>query len=417
MPPTGSDQYLQAMARIKDWRYDPRLAEEYSAAQRQFDDRHLGQLAQMGQITAQGIADMGNIGAQGISGAFDSYSKGQQLGQEREAHQRRMALSEENLEDMKADRAFMNGPSSSAPGAPSRRDRMNDLKMQKAEEEVNQLKKGRKGNEAVAWSSTNQTDENGYPIMFNRLTGEYVSGKVKVKQKPNADGRAIMMDTVDEKGNPIKKGVVPTAGLVVTPPPKKTDAKQEYDALPPEKQQQIKTIATKVGNYKAAASTVKSGLVEFQKAKTKDEKIRIGQGMLKEMNSMVGSDAVGAEEVKRLGNALEYQIANFTGPGPVMGRDLKGFEKQAFSSISHMENAAGLAQNEIDYLYNRAGSQAAQSPVDPNLRSPGSALAAPGPQTPMPSPSDVDAMNFVRDNPDDPRTPALLAKLKRKGLI
>lgn len=59
-----------------------------------------------------------------------------------------------------------------------------------------------------------------------------------------------------------------------------------------------------------------------------DEKIKVGQGLYKLLNSAEGSDAVGAEEAKRIGSYLEYNIMNFTQPGAIFGRDLKGFTSQ-----------------------------------------------------------------------------------------
>lgn len=63
--------------------------------------------------------------------------------------------------------------------------------------------------------------------------------------------------------------------------------------------------------------------------KTEEQKIKIGQGLLKLLNSAEGSDAVGAEESKRIGDYLEYAMGNLTGPGGLrIGRDLPGFINQ-----------------------------------------------------------------------------------------
>lgn len=59
-----------------------------------------------------------------------------------------------------------------------------------------------------------------------------------------------------------------------------------------------------------------------------DQKTKTGQSLYKLLNSAEGSDAVGAEEAKRLGSYLEYNILNLTQPGAVFGRDLKGFTDQ-----------------------------------------------------------------------------------------
>ena len=61
---------------------------------------------------------------------------------------------------------------------------------------------------------------------------------------------------------------------------------------------------------------------------SEDQKIKTGQSLFKLLNSAEGSDAVGAEEAKRLGSYLEYNLGNFTQPGAFIGRDLKGFTEQ-----------------------------------------------------------------------------------------
>lgn len=61
---------------------------------------------------------------------------------------------------------------------------------------------------------------------------------------------------------------------------------------------------------------------------SEDEKIKVGQGLFKLLNSAEGADAVGAEEAKRVGSYLEYNLGNFTQPGAFIGRDLKGFTNQ-----------------------------------------------------------------------------------------
>ena len=63
--------------------------------------------------------------------------------------------------------------------------------------------------------------------------------------------------------------------------------------------------------------------------KSEEEKVKVGQGLLKLLNSAEGSDAVGAEEAKRIGDYLEFAMGNFTGPGGMrIGRDLPGFVNQ-----------------------------------------------------------------------------------------
>lgn len=61
---------------------------------------------------------------------------------------------------------------------------------------------------------------------------------------------------------------------------------------------------------------------------SEDQKVKVGQGLLKLLNSAEGSDAVGAEESKRLGSFLEYKFLNVKEPGSFIGRDIDLFTQQ-----------------------------------------------------------------------------------------
>lgn len=89
------------------------------------------------------------------------------------------------------------------------------------------------------------------------------------------------------------------------------------------------SILNQIGSYKD----------QFDSAKSTDDKVRVGRQMLKVLNSTEGADAIGAEEAKRLGNALEFQIANFLEPGPMFGRDLEGFSRQVDATLKSIEDS------------------------------------------------------------------------------
>lgn len=74
--------------------------------------------------------------------------------------------------------------------------------------------------------------------------------------------------------------------------------------------------------------------------KSEEEKVKVGQGLLKLLNSAEGADAVGAEESKRIGGYLEYQKGNFFEPGKFWGRDLPSF-------ISQVQNNSDLLADRI----------------------------------------------------------------------
>lgn len=110
MPPRGSDAYLRAMSQTKDWRYDPRAAEEYSDAQRQFGDRQLTQLSQMGDINAAGIERMGDAAASIAPNVTQGYLHGRAFRREEDAHKLRTGLAEEQLRKDHAEDAFWDAP-------------------------------------------------------------------------------------------------------------------------------------------------------------------------------------------------------------------------------------------------------------------------------------------------------------------
>lgn len=94
-----------------------------------------------------------------------------------------------------------------------------------------------------------------------------------------------------------------------------------------------KAAQTKIVQNNVGLANVKSAMDSALKvlqdpAVPEDQKVKTGQGLFKLLNSAEGADAVGAEEAKRIGSYLEYNIGNFTQPGAFIGRDLKGFTDQ-----------------------------------------------------------------------------------------
>ena len=86
-----------------------------------------------------------------------------------------------------------------------------------------------------------------------------------------------------------------------------------------------------------------------------EQKIVQGRQLLKTLNSTEGADAIGAEEAKRLGGLLEYQMMNITQPGPMFGRDLPGFKEQAMATSKNIKNAVQSNQKIIENLTGRKG--------------------------------------------------------------
>lgn len=150
-------------------------------------------------------------------------------------------------------------------------------------------------------------------------------------------------------------------------PPKPIPKATDPDAgLPLDVKEQIKGLSSKNAGKIAIANQMESYLQEFQAAPTEDEKARIGGMMLKVLNSPEGSDAIGVEEAKRLGDALEYNVFDLaagTGmkTGNLHGRDLAGFEKQVTSTIAAVRGGTDRNRSEVDRLYGR---QPGAAPAD-----------------------------------------------------
>lgn len=115
-------------------------------------------------------------------------------------------------------------------------------------------------------------------------------------------------------------------------------------------QTEINAIVAKNASKKSIANQLEADFKEFQNAKTETDKIRIGQQMIKTLNSKEGADAVGTEEANRLAGALEYQKFNVFGAGPMFGRDLPGFEEQVVSTINGIRGGIDLNNSSITDL-------------------------------------------------------------------
>lgn len=110
-------------------------------------------------------------------------------------------------------------------------------------------------------------------------------------------------------------------------------------------------VQTTVGNQ------LKSFLKQFREAKTEDEKIRIGRLALKPLNSLQGPDAVGVEEAKRTGEALDFKLGNITGPGQFVGREVDDFARTLEQAISVVDGSVAENLKSLD-TYNKPVSEA-----------------------------------------------------------
>lgn len=132
-------------------------------------------------------------------------------------------------------------------------------------------------------------------------------------------------------------------------------AKEEFDLLPVQSQEMIKKLAGSSANKETINNQIKGAISQLDNPDiSDDQKLTIGRSLLKTLNSTEGSDAVGAEEANRLGSYLEFKIANFTGPGSFVGRDLDQFIEQTRLTSERIDKAIESNNEAIERLYGRA---------------------------------------------------------------
>ncbi len=249
MPP---NIYNGSSGRINLKGYDPSLAEEAMARQERAQQQQLGQLQDLGQINAKGAAERGAAMADLPGQLVGGYFQGQKDLQHQQTHEQRMALSEEDLANQKAEHEYLDTeiPESTDPTtgqvtpATTNRARERDLRRAKTEEEIAQLKK--KTPKAI-YHATDRTSKSGLPLRFNDETGQYeVAGNEPVKDKSDTkEDKVTLVDDVDDKGNPIKRAVVLKPGQTYAGKPDKTKTPK----IPA-------STATKVGSYDSALKMV-----------------------------------------------------------------------------------------------------------------------------------------------------------------
>jgi hypothetical protein len=151
--------------------------------------------------------------------------------------------------------------------------------------------------------------------------------------------------------------------------------------MPIETRTQIETLSRRVANNRSATNVLDAELKKFNekvRAGDEDAALAVGQGLLKQLNSLQGSDAVGAEEAKRLGSFLEYKMLNFRGKGSFIGRDLDLFSQQLADKLDSARSS--MTRTEADIATLRSGQRPTYGKTD-SLMSPSSGEALAAPQT------------------------------------
>lgn len=173
----------------------------------------------------------------------------------------------------------------------------------------------------------------------------------KVKDTQTAEAHASQLAT--EKAQRGLIGANTTKALTPT---------ETAKDLPIDVKAEVGALSTKNANKISVANQIGSYLEQFRNAKTDDDKARIGGQMLKVLNSPEGADAIGVEEAKRLGDALEYNIFDVKAglgakPGNLVGRDLPGFERQVQATYDAIKGSVDQNRSEVGRLLGRPASQ------------------------------------------------------------
>lgn len=144
----------------------------------------------------------------------------------------------------------------------------------------------------------------------------------------------------------------------------------DIKSLPAEDQEVVKDLAKKNAHKIAIANQIEAVMSKWNQL-SNDQKVTQGRQLIKTLNSIEGSDAVGAEEVKRLGAKLEFAMGNLTNSNPTQfGRDLAGFEEQARLTSQGLRTAITSNDNEIAKRYGKVGIHRDVSalPTDPDMK-------------------------------------------------
>ena len=139
---------------------------------------------------------------------------------------------------------------------------------------------------------------------------------------------------------------------------REANAPLKASELPVDVKSEVTALSGKNAGKVSIGNQIESYLTEFRSAETADDKVRIGRQMLKVLNSPEGADAIGVEEAKRLGDALEYNLFDVGAglgmkTGKLHGRDLGGFEKQAQSTLDAIRGSVKANRDEVGRLLGR----------------------------------------------------------------
>lgn len=132
----------------------------------------------------------------------------------------------------------------------------------------------------------------------------------------------------------------------------RSGSKQTMERLAPEQQAVATGLSQKNASKIAIKNQIDAVMGNWDNL-SDEQKIVQGRQLLKTLNSTEGADAIGAEEAKRLGGLLEFQVFNINQPGPMFGRDLKGFKTQAKDTSTAIGRAVDANRAIIEEMTGR----------------------------------------------------------------
>lgn len=143
-------------------------------------------------------------------------------------------------------------------------------------------------------------------------------------------------------------------------------ASGDITKLAPDERKLVESLSTKTANQIAIKNELDSFISQYDSLNDK-EKITQGRALLKTLNSTQGADAIGVEEARRLGSALEFSLVNLNNPNPLqLGYDLKGFGTQVRQTRDKINETIKRNQFEIDKIMKRTTNQNFDQPMNQN---------------------------------------------------
>jgi hypothetical protein len=129
---------------------------------------------------------------------------------------------------------------------------------------------------------------------------------------------------------------------------------EKFIDVPDIVKKQAESLVSRTSTLSYINEMLKNDFENFVRIPENDigRKYAAAQMMLKNLNSRVSSDAVGAEERKVFGGLIEYGWGNVFGGGPAQfGREIGKFEELVSGLIGSSENAAASLQAQVDGMY------------------------------------------------------------------